>query len=133
MQRCPACNARLSAGTNCPRCGADLSQVIRSERLAEQWLSVSLQSLSVGRPDLAVAAIRRSLSFKQMPEAKLVKGFLIKLQYKALYDKVGQQYWPEARNTLDRLRILQGENETLLRFDEMIGYLSAQSDSERSK
>lgn len=127
MQRCPACNARLGAATLCPRCGADLSRVILSDRLAEQWLSVALQSLHAGRADVAVPAICRSLSFKRVPAAKLVKGFLIQHQYQALYQSLGQRSWREADDTVNRLRILQGENETLRRFDELIQYLSVLS------
>ena len=125
MQRCPACNARLSAGSLCPRCGADLSRIQRCERLAEQWLSVSLQTLQAGKADVAVAAIERSLSFKQTQAAKLVKGFLIQHQYQALYESLGQQHWQEAGHILARLRRLQGDNEVLRRFTELIAYLSA--------
>jgi hypothetical protein len=129
MQRCPACNARLSSGTICPRCAAELSQVIRSERLAGAWLSVSLQTLHAGRADVAVSAICRSLSFKQMPEAKLVKSFLTQHQYRALYESLGKQYLQEAKSILARLRALQGESETLCRFDELITYLLSKTDS----
>lgn len=128
MQRCPACNARLTTATICPRCAADLSPILRSERLAEQWLSVSLQSLHAGRADVAVLAIGRSLSFKQTPVTKLVKGFLIQHQYQAFYQSVGQQCWHEAGVIVERLRLLQGQNEALQRFDELLGYLSSQSD-----
>lgn len=124
MQRCPACNARLNGSARCPRCAADLSGTIRCERLAEQWLSVSLQSLHANRADVAVSAIVRSLSFQQTSAANLVKGFLIQQQYWALYDSLGRQCWPEAGDILSRLRRLQGDNEALQRFDEMVGYFS---------
>jgi len=123
MQRCPVCGARLSVDVSCSRCGVDLKRVLRCERLAEQWLTVSLQSLRAGRSDVAVQSILRSLSFKQTPTAKLVKGFLIQQQYQALYESVGHQCWQEAGEIVRRLERLQGKNEVLLRFDEMIGYL----------
>ncbi|MBS4049701.1 MAG: hypothetical protein KGZ69_00660 [Methylomonas sp.] len=132
MQRCPLCSARLSEAPVCPRCGTELHRVLRSGRLAKAWLSVSLQTLHAGRADVAVLAIRRSLSFKQTPEAKLLKGFLIRRQYRALYQSLGQQNWREARGILDGLRALQGDSETLLRFAELVGYLSFQSNENRT-
>ncbi|OAI10905.1 hypothetical protein [Methylomonas methanica] len=132
MQRCPACNARLGAATLCPRCGADLKQIVRSERVAEQWLSVSLQSTGAGRMDVAVPAVLRSLSFKQIPAAKLLRGFLVQRLYRMLYDTVAEQRWPEARDILGHLRMLEGQNETLRRFDEMIGQLSVTSSANSS-
>lgn len=124
MQRCPACNARLSAGLVCPRCGADLSRIFRCERLAEQWLSVGLQSLQAGRADVAVSALLRSLSLKQTPGAKLIKSFLIEHQYRALYENLEQRHWQKAADIVSGLLKLQGENEALRRFDELIGHLS---------
>jgi uncharacterized protein (DUF111 family) len=127
IQRCPACNARLGAATLCPRCGAELKQIVRSERAAEQWLSVSLQSAGAGWMDVAVPAVLRSLSFKQIPAAKLLRGFLVQRLYRMLYDTVAEQRWPEAHDILGHLRMLEGQNETLRRFDEMIGQLSVKS------
>ncbi|WP_190303278.1 MULTISPECIES: hypothetical protein [Methylomonas] len=124
MQRCPACNARLGSAPVCPRCGAELSRILRSERLGEQWLSVTLQSLGAGRVALAAPAVMRSLSFKQTPAGHLLKGFLIKTLYRMLYDSLGSQHWQEAAKLLGLLRCLQGENPALTRFAEMIGHLS---------
>lgn len=127
MQRCPACNARLSAGQICPRCGVDLGRVLRCERLAEQWLSVALQSLQAKRADVAVSALLRSLSFKQTPTANLVKSFLIEYLYRALYENLAQKHWQEAADIVNDLRKLQGQNEALSRFDQLIAHLSALS------
>jgi len=127
MQRCPACDARLNESMSCRRCGADLSRVISCEGSAKAWLSVSLQALQATRPDVAVSAIVRSLSFKQTPAAKLLKDFLIQHQYRALYDSVGRQCWQEANDIVDRLRMLQGNNETVRRFAELVGYLASRS------
>ncbi|MGR8930685.1 MAG: hypothetical protein ACU836_08585 [Gammaproteobacteria bacterium] len=129
MQRCPACDARLNDESFCTRCGADLSRIRRCERLAEQWLSVSLKSLHAGRFDVAIPAIIRSLSFKQTPQALLAKGFVIQQQYQTFYQTVGTQCWQEARDILSRLRMLQGQNEALRYLDALIKYLSSQSES----
>jgi hypothetical protein len=129
MQRCPCCNARLAAEPLCARCGADLRPALRCEQLAEQWLSLSLQSLNVGQADVAVAAIKRSLSFKQTQAGRLFRDFLVRHLYQALYDCLGQKRWGAARQTVARLQVLLGENETLSRFLAMIEYLSSQKDA----
>lgn len=125
MQRCPACNARLSAAPLCPRCGVDLGRILRSAHLAEAWLSVALQTLHADRADVATAAIQRALSYRQTPAARLIKAFLIQHQYRALYEQLHQQHWQEAHDIVARLRTLQGDNEALRRFDEMIAYAPA--------
>ncbi len=125
MQRCPVCNARLSAAPQCPRCSADLSRIVHSERMAKQWLSVALQTLQAGRADIASHAVLRSLSFKQTPQARLIKDFLIRHQYQALYRTVERQYWQAARDALATLVLLQGQNEATRRFYELIEYASA--------
>lgn len=125
MQRCPACNARLGATSLCGRCGADPGRIMRCEQLAATWLSVSLQTLHAGKMDLAAAAIQRSLSLQQTPAARLVKAFLIRQYYRALYDNLDLQRYQQAQIIVKRLRELQGENEALQRFADMADYLSA--------
>lgn len=125
MQRCPCCNARLSAEPLCPRCGADLSRALGCEHLAKLWLSASLQTLTAGQPDIAVAAIERSLSFKQTQAARLFRDFLVQHQYRALYEYLAQKQWQDARQTIAGLHVLQGDNESLSRFLALLEHLSA--------
>ena len=125
MQRCPCCNARLSGDPVCSRCAADLTQALYSEQLAKQWLSVSLQALQAGRSELAVLAVNRSISFKQTRHARVFREFLIRHQYDALYESLACQCWQDARRALARLRILLGNVETLIRFEELIEHASA--------
>lgn len=132
MQRCPCCNARLSAEPLCPRCGADLSRTLRCEQLAETWLSVSLQTLQAGRADIAIAAVKRSLSFKQTQAARLFRDFLVQHQYRSLYEHLAQKHWPDARQTVARLHVLQGANESLSRFLALIEYLSDKAPQEEA-
>lgn len=127
MQRCPCCNARLSAASLCPRCGAELDRAMRCESLAKLWLSVSLQMLDADQADIAVAAVQRSLSFKQTQEARVFRDFLVQHQYQALYRHLEHNQWQEARQTLTRLRVLQGESEALRRFLELIEHLELAS------
>jgi hypothetical protein len=125
MQRCPCCNARLRAEPVCSRCGADLSGALRCEELAKLWLSVSLQTLHAGQPDVAVAAIERSLSFKQTHAARLFRDFLVQHQYRTLYEHLAQKQWQDARRTVARLTVLLGDNESLNRFLAFIEHSSA--------
>jgi len=125
MQRCPCCNSRLPAGGSlCSRCGADLSQALRCEALAEQWLALSVQTLNADQADIAVAAVNRSLSFKQTSAARLFRDFLLQHQYQTLYDCLAKKQWQDARLTIARLQILQGDNETLFRFLALIEHLN---------
>lgn len=127
MKRCPCCNARLSSTPLCPRCGADLSRVLRCEQLANQWLALSLQTLEAGHATIAAHAVNRSLSYRQTPEAGIFREFLIRHQYRALYDSLARQDWPSARQAISNLHVLQGDNEALSRFQELIDHLSARS------
>lgn len=122
MGRCPCCNARLSAEPVCPRCKADLGPVLRSEQMAGLWLSLSLQALQAGRPEIAVRAVNRSLSFKQTRQARVFREFLIRHQYNALYDHLAKLQWQNARQALSCLHVLQGDIETLSRFKELIDH-----------
>jgi len=85
-----------------------------------------LQTLRAGKMDIATAAIRRSLSFRQTPAGKLVKAFLIEQLYGVLYENVRLQHWQQANATLSCLRALQAHSETLQRFSDMLDYFSAQ-------
>lgn len=132
MQRCPCCNARLKAEPLCPRCGADLSRALQCEQLAEAWLSVALQSLTAGQASIAIAAVKRSLSFKQTQAAGLFQDFLIHHQYQALYQNIARKQWPQARQTLARLQVLMGDNESLQRFLALIEHLALTSEDSQS-
>lgn len=125
MQRCPACTARLNASALCPRCGADLSRALQCEKLSKLWLTLALQMLDAKLPDIAIAAVDRSLSFKQTPGARLFRDFLVQHQYQALYECLAQQHWPAARQTLVNLHKLLGDNETLRRFQGLLEHLLA--------
>lgn len=128
MQRCPCCNARLKSDPQCPRCGADLTRALRCEQLAQAWLSVALQTLNAGQADIAVAALKRSISFKQTQVARLFRAFLIQQQYRLLYDTIGQKQWLAARQAIARLRSLMGDNESLQRFVALIEHLAVSAE-----
>lgn len=125
MQRCPCCNARLNGDSLCSRCGADLGRVMSCEQLAGEWLSTAWQMMCADKPDVAVQALNRSLSFKQTRAAQVFRQFLVHHQYRALYACLAQQNWQNARLTLAVLRALHGDNETLSRFQGLIDFLSA--------
>jgi hypothetical protein len=124
MQRCPACNARLPPGQLCPRCGADLGRALHCEFLSKLWLTFSIQMLNADQADIAIAAVERSLSFKQTQAARLFRDFLVQHQYRALYECLAQKHWSAARQTLVRLHLLLGDNESLSRFRALLEHLS---------
>ena len=127
MQRCSCCNARLNGASLCPRCGADFGRALHCEHMANRWLSVCLQTLAEDHQDLAVAAVRRSLSFKHTPAARMMRDFLIHHQYQSLFDQISRKHWQEAQQSLIRLQRLGGESDALHRFSAMIEHLSSES------
>ena len=127
MQRCPACTARLNASPLCPRCGADYSRTVQCKELSKLWLTLALQMLNAKQTDIAIAAVDRSLSFKQTTEARVFRDFLVHHQYQALYECLARQDWQMAHQTLGRLQSLQGDTETLQRFQGLLKHLSAKS------
>lgn len=130
MQRCPCCHARLKSEPICPRCGAELSRVLCCEQLAQVWLSLALQTLSAGQAEIAVAAVKRSLSYQQTQAARLFQDFLIHQQYHVLYGKIQQKQWSDARQAVACLRSLQGDNESLQRFLGLIKHLALNRDEQ---
>lgn len=124
MQRCPCCHARLKSEPICPRCGAELSRVLRCEQLSQAWLSLALQALSADHANIAIAAVKRSLSYKQTQATRLFQDFLVEHQYRTLYDCLGQKKWQDARKTVFYLRSLTGDNESLQRFLALIEHLA---------
>ncbi|MDD2739867.1 MAG: hypothetical protein PHR94_13130 [Methylomonas lenta] len=130
MQRCPCCHARLKSEPICPRCGAELSRVLCCEQLAQVWLSLALQTLSAGQAEIAVAAVKRSLSYQQTQAARLFRDFLIHQQYQVLYGKIEQKQWSDARQTVACLQSLQGDNESLQRFLGLIEHLALNRDEQ---
>jgi hypothetical protein len=98
---------------------------MRCESLGKLWLTLSIQMLNADQPDIAIAAVERSLSFKQTPAARLFRDFLVQHQYQALYERLAQKHWQAARQTLARLHYLRGDIETLRRFQELTEHLSA--------
>jgi hypothetical protein len=101
---------------------------VQCEQLSKLWLTLALQILNAQQVDIAIAAVDRSLSFKQTPEARLFRDFLVQHQYQSLYECLAQQDWQAARQTLGRLHSLQGDNEALRRFQALIKHLSANPD-----
>ena len=115
MERCPCCQSRLRGAAHCPRCQADLTWVIRSERLSEDWLACAVQAWDTGDSDLCVEALSRSLRLKTTPTALLFRDFVIRRQLPRVFqrllanDVAGARRQAAALHRLDTCNILLGE------------------------
>jgi hypothetical protein len=101
--------------------------------LAGQWLRLSVQALNADQADLAIAAADRALSYRQTEAARLFRNFIAEHQFQALYLSLAQGRLPEASRILARLRVLQGDTETVRRFQALIEYLSLPPDAHISQ
>ncbi len=80
MQRCPCCNARLKEAVNCPRCKADLAQIIRAQKWAERWHQKAIACYLNDEIQNCLDALTRSLNLQHSESAFLFRAFVIKQQ-----------------------------------------------------
>ena len=133
MQRCPCCKARLSSGdTRCPRCAADLSQVVLCGQLARQWLSASVQFLSDREPEFAIHALKRSLAYQYTPTALIFRDFLLQKQYQDVFDLLAQEKWQPARQRLSLLCGLQSDDQGFRKLQGFIDFVALKNRESRS-
>ncbi len=72
VERCPSCRARLNESPLCPRCGCDLTLVLRAERQAQNLLRQGIQAWAAGNPDLAASSVEASLALRHNPLAAML-------------------------------------------------------------
>ena len=75
MERCPNCRARYQDGTECRRCGMDLSQLLAAERAADSLLREAVARLGAGDARAAADALSHAVSLHRDPFVDLVLGF----------------------------------------------------------
>ena len=64
VERCPVCRARPHASAECPRCGADLSQLLSMAKQAQGYFQRSVQCWLDGDVSGAQTAIAAALAIK---------------------------------------------------------------------
>lgn len=100
MERCPCCMARLTGGTECPRCQADLAHVLASIQMAQKWLISAIQFWHARELKLAILALSKSLYLKQTPLALVFRDFIIQEQCQFILGLLQQKEYQLARESL---------------------------------
>ncbi len=123
IERCPSCNARLKQALCCPRCKADLSNIVSSEQSAQYYLSVAVQAMLNNNIEKSSVAISRSLHLKTTEIALIFRAFLIQQQTKEVLDLLAQTHLIAAKNKLYALRQIIPYSKNLQQLDCFASYL----------
>jgi len=75
MQRCPNCRARYRGGENCPRCGMELSALIRLETRVQQLQRAAVHSMCQGDCSSAQTILQQALGLQATPMVVSLLGF----------------------------------------------------------
>lgn len=75
MQRCPCCNARLIDAASCPRCKADLQEIIHVQQLAKICYQKAIAFYLQNEMQNCLDALTRSLQLRHSESASLFKAF----------------------------------------------------------
>lgn len=69
-RRCPACRAAWRAAATCPRCGADLTALMRLAARAWALREAARTALRAGEGATALAAARAAYALERTPKAR---------------------------------------------------------------
>ena len=132
MERCPCCNARLTGAIFCPRCQADLSNVLGSEQLARHWLNNALQFWIAHEPQMAILALIKSINLKQTPSALIFRDFITRQQCQKVLALLAEKKCIKAEKLLNMLHDLNPDNQFIRQLSGFTKYLSAKNILETS-
>lgn len=85
MEQCPHCRARYRGGTECYRCGMDLSLLLQIEERAQAWERIAVKRLASGDLAQAEVAVARALALQRRPLAVALQGFIQQTLGEATY------------------------------------------------
>ena len=125
MERCPCCNARLTGAPSCPRCQADLGNVLGSEQSARHWLNHALQFWIAHEPQMAILALTKSVNLKQTPSSLVFRDFITRLQCQKVLALLAEKKCIKAEKLLSTLRDLNPNNEFIRQLYGFTEYLLA--------
>ena len=80
MQRCPCCKARLKEEVSCPRCRADLQEIIRVQLLARYWFQKAIDYYLNKETQYCLDALTQSLQLQHSESVLLFRSFVIERQ-----------------------------------------------------
>ena len=125
MERCPCCNARLTGAVRCPRCQADLDNVLGSEHWARHWLSTAAQFWFAHEPQMAMSALTKAVKLEQTPSALIFRDFITLKQGQKVLVLLAENKYTEAKALLSLLRNLNPNNEFIRQLCRFTEYLLA--------
>ncbi len=123
MERCPCCNARLGPAKLCPRCQADLGNIIGAEKSAQYWLSEAIKLWQKSNIESSVQSLEISLRLKKTRLALVFRDFLIQQQSRDILDLLVQKQVFKAKQQLYRVRLLIPYSELLQQLQLFTDYL----------
>ncbi len=106
MERCPCCNARLRDRTVCSRCKSDLSLLISSEQVAQDWLATAIAHWKAENIEQSIDAIGLSLNLKITRMAEVFREFIIQQECQKILDLLAEKELLAAKQSLYRVRKL---------------------------
>jgi hypothetical protein len=124
MERCPCCMARLTAGTECPRCQADLTHVLASDQMAQKWLISALQFWHVRESKIAILALSKSLYLKKTPLTLAFRDFIIQEQCQFVLGLLQHKEYQLAKESLLLLSDLNPHHKLVKMLCRFSKYLS---------
>jgi hypothetical protein len=129
MERCSCCNARLNGALCCPRCQADLTEVISSEQRGQQLLEQSMQLWFGHEPMLAIQSLSKALPYKKTPAALIFRDFMLRQSCSKTLALLAQGNYLEARQTLALLSGLDPTHQLVRQLQGFSQYLLSRQDS----
>jgi len=123
MERCLCCNARLSGATHCPRCQADLSQVIGAEQSARFWLAKAIRHWEENAVGQSLSALELSLRLKKTKLALIFRDYMIDRQCQVILELLAQKQLLSAKQRLYSLRLLLPHSKLLQLLNSFTDYL----------
>lgn len=123
MERCPCCKARLGGARLCPRCQADLGNIIAAEQSARFWLSKALLHWQENAVEQCLGALERSLRLKKIRLALVFRDYLIRQQCRVILDLLAQKQLLPAKQQLYKARILLPYSQLLQELESFTDYL----------
>lgn len=126
MERCSCCNARLNEQTTCPRCQANLTDVISSEQRAQYLLEHAMQLWFAQESKLAVAVLTQAVAYKKIPKILVFRGFVIRQCCAKLLALLAQGQYQAAQQWLTLLHGLHPNHPLLRQLQGFMQYLDNQ-------
>ncbi len=126
MERCPCCKARLNNAVLCPRCQADVSNVVYAEQAACYWLSEAIRHWSNGNAEQSLRVLELSIGLKNSVFSLIFRDYLIHSQSRLILNLLVEQQLLAAKRQLFRVRRLLPDSSLLQQLNSFSDYLLAQ-------